>query len=118
MLEIKTEKTPDGIFIITLEGTFENKDIPKYLEFSQKTYSNETKIKRISVIENLTVTGDKVRDEMAKEEKRLRPKMEKASCVVGLTGLKKIIGIVYSKLAGKDLETFESIEEALEWLRS
>jgi hypothetical protein len=116
MLEIKAEKTPDSIFILTLEGTFENEDIPKYLEFSQKTFSNETKIRRVTIIENMVITGDRVRDEMAKEIKRLGNRIEK-DCVVGLTGLKRVVAMAYGRLVGEQLKTFGSVEEALQWLR-
>ena len=116
MLTITLDKTEDGIFIITLEGTFENEDIPVYLDFSHDTFDEARHIRRVSVIKDLRITGTKVREQMARESKRLQPQIEK-TCVVGLTGLKRAFAILFSRITGETIKNFDTLEEALAWLR-
>jgi hypothetical protein len=117
MLTIKLDQTEDGIFIITLEGTFENEDIPVYLDFSHDTFDEEQHIRRVSVIKGLRITGTKVREQMAQESKRLQLQIER-TCVVGLTGLKRAFAVLFSRITGETLKNFDTLEEALAWLRS
>ncbi len=72
-----------------------------------------------SVLTLTDVTGARYNQEVTqamKEFAKGNKPFVKAGAVVGLDGMKKIIYNVIAKVSGRNLSTFDNIEEAKEWL--
>lgn len=76
--------------------------------------------RRVNVITDLTQAHQADREGvtlMREEAKANRPFIRK-SAVVGLSGAKRLIFDVVTRMAGRDdLRTFKTVEDALAWIR-
>lgn len=114
---LNIEQTPDYILIRCIGGF--NADAVRRL-FPQAAALIRVPGRKVNVITDLTLAhqADREGANLMRDEARANRPFIRKSAVVGLTGAKRFIFDMVTRLAGRDdMRTFKTLSEAIDWVR-